>query len=322
MIAAMILSGLLVLIIGVFQLVLTSNYRHDLYFSISVPAQFRQTSEARAIKQRFRIQMLSGIVVAEGLTTVGVYTGSFWLLVAATATVSAVCILPYSWARDRASHFRMSEVPERTASLDGEANGVALLALFSGLIPFIAAGVFTYLQRDNIYDWMAFGIAVAAYGWIGLVLLVCGLAVLLGARRAGMLRAINLKVIAGLSWVNSATAAAFIVRKSDAPLDLVFPNDDIWSQVFHLASLILVSAIIVWGYRKASRLSEPRDITPDGCWKLGQFYYNPEDPAFIVESRLGLGYSPNFAKSLSWAACAALVLLPIFALAALVIVSA
>lgn len=166
MIAAMILSSLLVLLIGGLQLVLTSNYRHDLFFSISVPAQFRQTSEARAIKQRFRLQALSGIVVAEGLTTVGVYTGSFWLLLAATATVSAVCILPNAWARDRASHFRMSTVPERTASLDGEANGVALLALFSGFIPFVAAGAFTYLQRDNIYDWLAFGTAVAAYaGW-------------------------------------------------------------------------------------------------------------------------------------------------------------
>jgi uncharacterized membrane protein len=61
-----------------------------------------------------------------------------------------------------------------------------------------------------------------------------------------------------------------------------------------------------------SRLREPaRDAAPraatvnvnvddDRFWKLGQFYFNPADPAVFVEKRFGLGYTCNFARPASW----------------------
>jgi uncharacterized membrane protein len=42
------------------------------------------------------------------------------------------------------------------------------------------------------------------------------------------------------------------------------------------------------------------DHTPDDCWKLGQFYFNPDDAAVWVEKRAGVGYTLNFARPLSW----------------------
>jgi hypothetical protein len=42
------------------------------------------------------------------------------------------------------------------------------------------------------------------------------------------------------------------------------------------------------------------DQTPDNCWKLGRFYFNPADPALWVETRAGFGYTMNFARPLSW----------------------
>jgi uncharacterized membrane protein len=39
----------------------------------------------------------------------------------------------------------------------------------------------------------------------------------------------------------------------------------------------------------------------DRYWKLGQFYYNPGDPALFVEKRFGIGYTCNFGRPLSWA---------------------
>jgi len=42
------------------------------------------------------------------------------------------------------------------------------------------------------------------------------------------------------------------------------------------------------------------DRTPDDCWKLGQFYFNPNDAAVWVEKRAGIGYTLNFARPLSW----------------------
>ncbi len=38
----------------------------------------------------------------------------------------------------------------------------------------------------------------------------------------------------------------------------------------------------------------------DKYWKLGIFYYNPEDPALFVEKRFGVGWTSNFARPMTW----------------------
>jgi uncharacterized membrane protein len=75
-------------------------------------------------------------------------------------------------------------------------------------------------------------------------------------------------------------------------------------------SLLPVSLYISMRYGQGgSRLSADSDSltgtplgdrTPDDCWKLGQFYFNPDDAAVWVEKRAGIGYTLNFARPLSW----------------------
>ncbi|MFD0960213.1 DUF1648 domain-containing protein [Paenibacillus chungangensis] len=38
----------------------------------------------------------------------------------------------------------------------------------------------------------------------------------------------------------------------------------------------------------------------DQHWKLGQFYFNPKDPAIFVEKRFGVGWTMNFARPFGW----------------------
>jgi uncharacterized membrane protein len=38
----------------------------------------------------------------------------------------------------------------------------------------------------------------------------------------------------------------------------------------------------------------------DRYWILGQFYYNPDDPALFLEKRFGIGWTFNFARPLAW----------------------
>lgn len=38
----------------------------------------------------------------------------------------------------------------------------------------------------------------------------------------------------------------------------------------------------------------------DKYWVLGLFYYNPEDPSFVVEKRFGIGWTNNWARPISW----------------------
>jgi uncharacterized membrane protein len=61
----------------------------------------------------------------------------------------------------------------------------------------------------------------------------------------------------------------------------------------------------------ARAIAEPGyalDPTPNGCWKAGMIYYNPNDLALFVEKRAGLGYTFNFGNRWSWVLALGLVL--------------
>jgi uncharacterized membrane protein len=53
---------------------------------------------------------------------------------------------------------------------------------------------------------------------------------------------------------------------------------------------------------------------PDTCWKWGQYYFNPDDPALVVPLRSGIGGSPNFARPSVWIAWLAVALVTAFGL--------
>jgi uncharacterized membrane protein len=60
------------------------------------------------------------------------------------------------------------------------------------------------------------------------------------------------------------------------------------------------------------------NVDDDRYWKLGQFYFNPADPALFVEKRFGIGYTCNFGRPAAWVLIGAFVALIV---AAFVVVS-
>jgi uncharacterized membrane protein len=53
------------------------------------------------------------------------------------------------------------------------------------------------------------------------------------------------------------------------------------------------------------------DNTPDSCWTWGIIYYNPEDPALVVETRTGRsGCDLNFGNKWSWVVTAVILAMP------------
>jgi uncharacterized membrane protein len=56
------------------------------------------------------------------------------------------------------------------------------------------------------------------------------------------------------------------------------------------------------------------NVDDDRYWKLGQFYFNPADPAFFVEKRFGIGYTCNFSRPAAWVLIGAFVALIVVAL--------
>ncbi|MDO4443020.1 MAG: DUF5808 domain-containing protein [Slackia sp.] len=42
-------------------------------------------------------------------------------------------------------------------------------------------------------------------------------------------------------------------------------------------------------------------IDDDAHWKLGIFYFNPDDPSIWLPERFGIGWTVNFARPAAWA---------------------
>src|SRR5690625_2576462 len=53
------------------------------------------------------------------------------------------------------------------------------------------------------------------------------------------------------------------------------------------------------------------DRDDDQYWKLGQFYFNKNDPAIFLEKRFGIGWTNNWAHPLSWLMILAIILIAI-----------
>ncbi|HXX46546.1 MAG TPA: DUF5808 domain-containing protein [Candidatus Acidoferrales bacterium] len=87
-----------------------------------------------------------------------------------------------------------------------------------------------------------------------------------------------------------------------------------------LSAALLIAAAFLgrWVSHAHERLPHavgmPGDGTPDSCWKLGLFYFNPDDSALFVEKRIGFGYTVNFAHASAWICLALTLFLPLFLL--------
>jgi uncharacterized membrane protein len=74
---------------------------------------------------------------------------------------------------------------------------------------------------------------------------------------------------------------------------------------------ILASAVFLSRWLGHGRGRSQHIPGGDACWKLGMFYFNPDDPALFVEKRVGIGYTINFAHGSSWIVLALTLVLPL-----------
>lgn len=118
------------------------------------------------------------------------------------------------------------------------------------------------------------------------------------------------------------TGSAIVLLLFFAQLTFIFP---IHSTILILVPLIVVGGIVIGaivlsfttgqgGSRvKVAKGKEEKNINRDDDrhWKLGQFYFNPQDPAVWVEKRFGVGWTVNFAHPVGWGSLLAIVLIPL-----------
>jgi uncharacterized membrane protein len=315
MIYPIISYGLVFILVGGVQAALPAYSRRTIFFSVTVPDRFRETADARSILRQFRRLILLWTLAAEVLALATIHTGNPWLLLAAILVMGAGTVAAYARARKQTRQFSVTPSAERTASLAAQSDGLrgSYLMLAVAVAPFIAAALFARARWNQIPDTVALSTAFGVSGSVDVVLLLLALAILHGSRRGSPMRSVNLTVLIAFMLVNSVAPATFTA------LQWIEPSEQFWGQAFSFGELLFLAGTVVWGLRKGSQSRDSWDTTPDDCWKLGQFYYNPQDPALLVEHRIGLGYSPNFARPLSWIAMTALFLLPVLVVVSLTV---
>jgi uncharacterized membrane protein len=137
-----------------------------------------------------------------------------------------------------------------------------------------------------------------------LLLVVIVLGIRFGTRRgtsgeragwALRFRRLNLVMLTSILWFASLLTTVVAV----APL---LPAGTMGWLMWVLtgAFLLTVAGFAVALTRMSMEPTDGTDATPDECWRGGIFYYNPADPAFMVESRDSMGFTFNFGNHLSW----------------------
>jgi uncharacterized membrane protein len=134
-------------------------------------------------------------------------------------------------------------------------------------------------------EFCAFLLALALAGWFG-------------ARRSRM-RRIVLGTMIAVECMMALLFSGFAVN----PV-LQLP---VWLIV--LAPLPLMGIIVFVAVRRMTGSDGAAAPAPAGYWHAGGIYYNPGDPALLVEKPTGMGYTVNFGNHWSWVLTAGLVLI-------------
>jgi uncharacterized membrane protein len=252
------------------------------FFAVTVAPEFWESEPARAALRRYRwwvvVSMLPGLLLSPM---------PFVPMLPILGSLAA-----FLWERGRMRRYAapMGAVREAEIATDEDTlpGWTALTAV--PLLGLAAVAVYLNWHWDEIparfpIHWGADG---QPNGWSSKTFRgVYGPVYFYGARR-GPLRAAVLKLLIAVTFVIG------LMFGQAALLPLVQ-----LSTIYFLGpAVIFVAGTLIWSFRMAQ--TQPADETSDEHWRLGSFYYNPDDAAIFVQKRIGFGYTFNFGNRLTW----------------------
>ena len=316
--------------------------RPDILFAVTVPGAFASSGDAAAVVRRYRaVVWLSTLVVAGVLVASPARSGR----AAFVGMHIAIVLGAWVWANRRVRPHAAIEPAVRVATVaprDTHLPGGALFAA-GPLIVLTAAALFLWLNWDLIPDrvpsrWSVEG-TPTGFRTKGVSGVYTGLTI--GAVVVSMMLAMAWAIVARTRQVAIDGAAAAGERRfkgvsalqllcsayATAGLSAAFSVGPVIRGTDRLPPFILVLLgaavalssgfvlVMVWLGQGGQRAVAPDardgihgDATPDAAWKGGFLYYNPNDPALVVEKRMGIGWTLNMANRWSWLIVGAAVL--------------
>ena len=307
---ASVFAGVLLSISPVFR-------RRDMLFGVHVPPEWNDSVDARRIILRYRLLIALSVLIEIVLGANGYLPAGAILLTLGAAAAFAL-------ARRATRPWSVVQPSVRSAALTPD-TPVSPATALAGILPLLLLAVAAlWMQRhwNQIPD--RFPVHYDIHGnpnrwahrtWRGVfgpvligiptVLLMLTLAWGLarrsprGSDHAAGFRRNNLRALIGIGWAVSVLFCWITL----SPL-VHFKG----STLIGLWVVAVVIGLVIWTVKGAMNM-DAADNTPDEAWKWGMIYYNPSDPAFVVQKRFGIGYTINLGNRMSWAPAALLVII-------------
>lgn len=282
--------------------------RPDILFAVTVPGAFASSPEAAGIVRRYRtVVWLSTVVFVTAMPALPGPGVSFVLL-----HVMAV-FGAWAWANRRVRPHAAPAPAVRVASLaprDTHLPGGVVVAAGPYVI-LAAATLFLWLEGERgLHPQLLFGVALAslmlAMAWT-IVARTRQVAIdgpsAAGERTFKKVSALHLLVSAyAVAGMSAAVSVAPLLGEADRPpLYILVPTGA--AVVLSMGFVLVLLWLGQGGQRTVAREARANvsgDATADAGWKGGVIYYNPNDPALIVEKRMGIGWTFNMANRWSW----------------------
>jgi uncharacterized membrane protein len=300
--------------------------RPDLFFGVTLDPAFRNTDEARRILRNYRIALWSSAVVA-GILDLVLHRP----VVASMLYLIGICCAQVTSHRSALIHAACrSTTIEVDLSAPREHIPGGFLTAVLPLIVLLGLGLWSVPHVDQLPSrlpvhwgfngpnrWMttssrAIIVLLAEHVFICLLLIASVLAVLHWSRRISVSgpSAASERQFRRRTVLLILTAEYFTILP---PVFSLLQAPDLAMKVWSLALMVTIIAFVISLMRAGqggSRLVAPGrgpigDRTADARWIGGILYFNPTDPALLVERRMGIGWTVNFGNPWSWVPLAA-----------------
>jgi hypothetical protein len=297
---------LFVLLVGILLHYVPLWRRQGLWFGVTVAIGFAETRQAQAGLRRYRAAVWAGSVLAVACLVGGQRAALPGLALAGMFCQPISATLAFAVVHRGTRPFAVPP-PARTAPLavtrERLPAGAASVLVPIGLIAATALYLF-FTTGDSGLDrtWRH------VYG----PLVVCAAAVIFQLGMAQVIvhgtprgrvagtegwttrfRRATLRLLVFGTWgMTGVICALSLATGGDRPAALSW-----------IAPLVILASTVPFAVQLVLLTRDPgsgTDGTPDECWKLGLVYFNPADPAVMVEKRFGVGYTVNFGNRALW----------------------
>jgi uncharacterized membrane protein len=302
--------------------------RPDLYFGVTTDPAFRKTDGAARILRNYRIALWSSAIAACTLDLVTDRPGVALILY----LIGICCAQVASHRRALIHAAARSTSIEVDLSAPGEHIPGGLLAALLPLVVLLGLGLWAVPHVNQLpsrvpvhWDfgapnrWMITSprtiiVLLAEHALMCLVLVASAWAVLHWSRRisisgpsAASERQFRRRTVLLILTAEYFTILPPILSLLQAPSLAM----RIWSVAFIVTIITFVMSLVLAGQGGARRIVETHrgpigDRTADARWIGGVLYFNPADPALLVEKRMGIGWTVNFGNPWSWVSVVAI----------------